>query len=249
MCLQHPTQSTAHNRYSVYIFVEWVKEWNDYLAHLYFLISLCWVVTIDTIPGIPELESGQKAFGNQGSLVPTEKIINLTKSWTLRNKDKHCFCTVNRDFHSVLSLFFPFGKLAICYCPGGRYAMERNDQELGRGPRQGAGYDISCWLLSRSLESACQVVFELVTSSGGQASPSVREADRALCCAAASSSEESFVGQAPGSPGFYKASNPLFKFMLAFNCHEGNQLKSLFQVEMQRKHLKRIQLFVSVLIF
>lgn len=65
----------------------------------------------------------------------------------------------------MLSLLFPFGKLAICYCPRRRYAMERKDQGLGRGPWWVAGNCISWQLVSPSSEYPCQVVFELVTSS------------------------------------------------------------------------------------
>lgn len=49
---------------------------------------------------------------------------------------------------------------------------------------------------------------------------------------------KALLAQAPGSLDFLKARNTLFKFMLAFNCHKDNLLKSLSQAEMKRKHLK-----------
>ena len=149
LCLQHSAQRMAHNRSSVSRFVEWINKWNCHLALLNFLFSLCWMVSTDRLPGVPASDSGQKSFGNLGCLVPTEKMINLNKSWSLRNGDKHSFCTVNRDFHSVLSLIFPpFGNLAICYCLSRRYAMERNHHRLGRAPWSIAGYGIGWQLVS-----------------------------------------------------------------------------------------------------
>lgn len=143
--------------------VEGINRWNDHFAHLKFLISLCWVVSQDTILNIPALDSGQKYFGNLSSLVPAEKMIDLNKSWGLRSQMWLLYS--QQRFSQRAITFFPFGKLAICYCLSRRYAMERNDQELGRGPWWIAGYRISWQLVSPSSESPHQVTFELITSS------------------------------------------------------------------------------------
>lgn len=143
-------------------------------------------------------------------------------------------------FSQHASLLFPFGKLAICYCPCRRYAVKRKVQELGRGPWRVAGHCIRWQLMSLSAQSPCQMVFGLVTLSqrAGIPTPCVEPTDSLGPCSCLPSPHEASVGWSTRKAWSRKARRPLFKFMLAFNCHKGNLLKSLSQVEMKRKHLK-----------
>ena len=248
LCLQHSAQSMSHNHYSSYRFIEWINKWQDHYTHSNFLISFCCLVSLDTIPSIPALDSGQKSFGNLSSLVPTEKMINLNNSWGLRNQT--WLLKSQQRFSQCAITFFPFGKLAICYCPSRRYAMERNGQGLGRGPWWIAGYGINWQLMSPSSESPHQVGFELVTSSPTAGIRFLCGKLMEFCaCSCLLTHSQALLAWAPGSLSFLKASNPLFKLTLAFNCHKGNLPKGFFQIQIKRKRLKWTQLFVSVLIF
>lgn len=177
-------------------------------------------------------------------------MINMNRKPGLKKWGQTLPVHNQQRFHSMLSLLFPFGKLAICYGSCRRYVMERRDQGLDRGPWRVAEYYIRWQLVSPSWVPlpGCIWIGHIFPES--RRPHSVREADRVPGFAAACQiPTKPLLARAPGSLGFWKARNPLFKFMLAFNYHKGNLLKRLFQVEMNRKHLKWIQLFVSVLIF
>lgn len=221
---------------------------NDKITMPIQTFSSCWLVSLDTIPSIPALDLGQKSFGNLSSLVPTEKMISLNKSWGLKNQT--WLLNSQQRFSQCAITFFPFGKLAICYCPSRRSAMERNGQGPGRGPWWIAGYRINWQFMSPSSEWPHQAGFELVTSSPGAGIPLLcGKLMESRACSCLPTHAQALLARVPGSLSFLKASNLPFKLMLAFNCHKGDLPKGFFQIEMKRKRLRWTQLFVSVLIF
>lgn len=170
VCLQHPAQGTACNWYSVYAFVEWVNKWNSDLAHPHCLIPLRWVVLIHTLPA--DLHSIQSknpsVISSFCSLWENDKPEQKLR---LGKRGQILLSHSQQRFSQHVIGFSPFGKLAIFYCLSGRDAMERIDQELGRGPYWVSGYDIIWQLVRPSSGSPCQVMFESVTSSPRAGTP------------------------------------------------------------------------------
>lgn len=114
LCLQHSAQSMSHNHYSNYRFIEWINKWQDHYAHSNFLILLCWLVSPKYNPKYTCIGSKTKAFGNLSSLVPTEKMINLNKSWGLKS---NMAFEQSTEIFTVCYYFFPFWKISNLLLP------------------------------------------------------------------------------------------------------------------------------------
>lgn len=127
---------------------------------------------------MPESDSGRQSLGNLGSFVPAEKMINMNTKPGLKKWGQTLPVHNQQRFHSMLALWFPFGKLAIYDGPCRRYVMERRDQGLDRGPWRVAEYYIRCLLVSPSWVPlpGCIWIGHIFPES--RRPRSVREADR-----------------------------------------------------------------------
>lgn len=84
---------------------------------MYFLISVCWVVSIDTIPSIPELDSEQNSFNNLGNLVPTEKIRNTHRKLRLEEWEQTLLLHSPLRFSQHAVTFIPLWKISDLLLP------------------------------------------------------------------------------------------------------------------------------------